>query len=112
MERDTTQVPPGAFKDSAQAGAVEDTATGTYDDSTWQDTSASRQNPAGYRGMERPVGDTTARDTASGDTTSGDMTRVGQEQPRTPKQPEARPPTAGGDTTGNDGESADTSAPE
>ncbi len=65
MERDTT-----VFLDSAgppaSPGAVEDRATGTYDDSTWQDTTGAEQNPAGYRGMGRLKGDSTE----AGDTTA------------------------------------------
>lgn len=122
MEQDTTQVPPGPPDDSLSAGQVEDKATGTHDDSTWQDTTAGRQNPAGYRGMERPVGGDTsaAGDTAAvsdtaaaGDTSStGDTTGVGETESRTPTQPEARPPTVGRDTTETSGENADTNAPQ
>ncbi len=61
MERPVNVFPPDSARDSATAGRVEDRATGTYDDSTWQDTSAARQNPAGYRGMERPVDDDTTK---------------------------------------------------
>ncbi|MGI9041178.1 MAG: hypothetical protein ACR2HK_08775 [Gemmatimonadales bacterium] len=69
MERPSNVFTDSAGQDSAaadssgrdSAGAVEDRVTGTYDDSTWQDTSAARQNPAGYRGMERPVGDDTTK---------------------------------------------------
>lgn len=64
---------PAGLPDSAGAGRtgdVEDRVTGTYDDSTWQDTSGAAQNPAGYRGMERPAGDSAVTDSATaGDTT-------------------------------------------
>ena len=121
MERDTTLVPPSATDDKTSPGHAEDRATGTYDDSAWQDTSEARQNPAGYRGMGRLKGDTTggqdsaagdtsasdtsasgaaADDTTGSDTTSGDTTAVGQTAPRKSDKPEARPPTAAGDTTG------------
>ena len=59
MERDTTLFPDSAGP-PASPGQVEDAATGTYDDSTWQDTSKSQQNPAGYRGMGRISGDSSA----------------------------------------------------
>jgi hypothetical protein len=127
MERDTTLVPPSATQDSVSPSRAEDRATGTYDDSTWQDTSKARQYPAGYRGMERPAGadtsaakdsaqsDTSASDTSAmgvvGDTTTGDTTAVGQTTPRKSEKPEARPPTAGGDTTGqSSGTGADTTS--
>jgi hypothetical protein len=60
MERPVNVFPPKDGQDTSTAGAVEDRATGTYDDSAWNDTSAARQNPAGYRGMERAVGRTGA----------------------------------------------------
>lgn len=56
MERDTTMFPDSAGP-PATPGQVEDAATGTYHDSTWQDTTGAEQNPAGYRGMERVSGD-------------------------------------------------------
>jgi hypothetical protein len=43
MERDTTLFPDSGSA-PADAGQVEDQATGTYDDSTWQDTPAAEQN--------------------------------------------------------------------
>jgi hypothetical protein len=55
MERDTT-VFPNEGGPPADAGQVEDRTTGTYEDSAWRDTSGAAQNPAGYRGMERPAG--------------------------------------------------------
>lgn len=83
MERDTTMFPDSGGP-PADAGAVEDRATGTYDDSTWQDTTGADQNPAGYRGTGRLEGDSAgASDTthaghtepsvegATGDDTSG-----------------------------------------
>jgi hypothetical protein len=119
MERDTTMVPPSATTGRDSLTRVEDRATGTHDDSTWQDTTGGQQNPAGYRGMERPTGGDTssAADTgstadssaAAADTSAGDTTAVGQTTPRKSKKPEARPPTAGGDTTGQGG-AADTTA--
>lgn len=65
MERDTT-IFPDSGGPPASPGAVEDQATGTYDDSTWQDTTGAEQNPAGYRGMERLKGDSAE----AGDTTA------------------------------------------
>jgi hypothetical protein len=127
MERDTALVPPSATRGRDTVTGAEDRATGTYDDSTWQDTAQGQQNPPGYRGMERPVGedtssaagdtsatgtattDTSVADTSAVDTTAGDTTAVGQTTPRKSKKPEARPPTAGGDTTGQSG-GADTSS--
>ena len=44
MERDTTMFPDSGGP-PAEAGQVEDQATGTYDDSTWQDTTGAEQNP-------------------------------------------------------------------
>ncbi len=75
MERDTTMF-PAEGGDSATAGQVEDRATGTYDDSTWQDTTGAEQNPAGYRGMERVSGDSAgAHDTTgTGHTGTHDST--------------------------------------
>jgi hypothetical protein len=75
MERDTTMFPEEGG-DSATAGQVEDRATGTYDDSTWQDTTGAEQNPAGYRGMGRVSGDSTgAHDTTgAGHTGTHDST--------------------------------------
>jgi hypothetical protein len=75
MERDTTMFPDSGGPPAAP-GRVEDAATGTYDDSTWQDTTGAAQNPAGYRGMGRAPNDTTTvgedqEDTAS---TSSDST--------------------------------------
>jgi hypothetical protein len=99
MERDTTMVPPSRENPSAGAGQVEDRATGTYDDSTWQDTSGTAQNPAGYRGMERPAGDTAAagRDTTSRTT---DTTKVGETTPRREESPARRlePTDSAGDS--------------
>jgi hypothetical protein len=70
MER-PTNVFPAESADSASRdtspGAVEDRVTGTHDDSTWQDTAQGEQNPAGYRGMERPTGDSAAADTTAAD---------------------------------------------
>jgi len=66
MERPVNVFPPDSSA-ADSAGRVEDQATGTYDDSTWQDTSQGRQNPAGYRGMERPTG---------GDTSAADSSRI------------------------------------
>ena len=64
MERPVNVFPPDSGG-ADSAGRVEDRATGTYDDSTWQDTTQGRQNPAGYRGMERPAGaDTGTADTS------------------------------------------------
>jgi hypothetical protein len=75
MERDTTMFPAEAG-DSATPGQAEDRATGTYDDSTWQDTTGAEQNPAGYRGMERVSGDSAgAHDTTgTGHTGTHDST--------------------------------------
>ena len=72
MERDTTMFPDSGGP-PAEAGQVEDRATGTYDDSTWQDTTGAEQDTAGYRGME-----------ASGDSAAGgvDSTTVGDTEPR------------------------------
>lgn len=112
MERDTTMFPPDEGP-PAKAGQVEDRATGTYDDSTWNDTTGVEQNPAGYRGMERPVGgdsaaghDTTSagHDTTSAghDTTSAgrDTTSVGDTQPRQDEEATRRlePSESAGDT--------------
>jgi hypothetical protein len=72
MERDTTMFPDSGGP-PAEAGQVEDQATGTYDDSAWQDTTGAAQNPAGYRGMERPA------DSAAGGV---DSTTVGDTEPR------------------------------
>jgi hypothetical protein len=66
MERPVNVFPPDSGA-ADSAGQVEDRATGTYDDSTWQDTAQGRQNPAGYRGMERPAG---------GDTSAADSSRI------------------------------------
>jgi hypothetical protein len=72
MERDTTMFPDSGGP-PAEAGQVEDRATGTHEDSAWQDTTGAEQNPAGYRGME-----------ASGDTAAGgvDSTTVGDTEPK------------------------------
>lgn len=70
MERDTTMFPDSGGP-PADAGAIEDRATGTYDDSTWQDTTGAAQNPAGYRGMGR------GPDSAA----AGDSTQVGDTEP-------------------------------
>lgn len=68
MERDTTMFPDSGGP-PASPSAVEDQATGTYDDSTWQDTTGADQNPAGYRGMERSPDSAGAADTTQvGDT--------------------------------------------
>lgn len=83
MERDTTMFPDSGGP-PADAGAIEDRATGTYDDSTWQDTTGAEQNPAGYRGMGRLEGDSAE---------AGDTTGVGDTEP-------IREDPAGGDTTG------------
>jgi hypothetical protein len=45
MERDTTVFPDSGAA-PADPGAVEDQTTGTYDDSTWQDTTGAEQSPA------------------------------------------------------------------
>ncbi len=66
------------------SGAVEDRATGTYDDSTWQDTTGGAQNPAGYRGTGRLEGDSAE----AGDTTGAGHVESIREDP------------AKGDTTG------------
>lgn len=50
---DTSGVKNPSGGPPASPGAVEDQATGTYEDSTWQDTTGADQNPAGYQGMER-----------------------------------------------------------
>ena len=71
MERPTNVFPPDSGS-ADSAGQVEDRATGTYDDSTRQDTSQSRQNPAGYRRMERAAG----RDTGA---TSADTAMAGED---------------------------------
>ena len=70
MERPVNVFPPDSGADSAKAGRVEDRATGTYDDTTWNDTTGAQQNPAGYRGMERPVGGDTSSATGRSDTSS------------------------------------------
>jgi hypothetical protein len=72
MERDTT-IFPNEGGPPAEAGQVEDKATGTYEDSAWQDTTGAAQNPAGYRGMERPAAADTGATGTTGDTadTSG-----------------------------------------
>jgi hypothetical protein len=76
MERPVNVFPPDSGS-ADSAGRVEDRATGTHDDSTWQDTTQGRQNPAGYRGMERPVGaDTGAADTGAADTGAADTSRI------------------------------------
>jgi hypothetical protein len=67
LERDTTMFPDSGGP-PADAGAVEDRATGTYDDSTWQDTTGAEQNPAGYRGMGRLEGDSAGDSVQAGDT--------------------------------------------
>ena len=57
MERPVNVFPPDSGREQARTpGQVEDKVTGTYDDSTWNDTTGVNQNPAGYRGMERPAG--------------------------------------------------------
>jgi hypothetical protein len=80
MERDTT-VFPDSGGPAAEAGQVEDRATGTYDDSTWQDTTGAEQNPAGYRGMGRPA------DSAGG---GEDSTTVGDTEPKEDQTAEPR----------------------
>lgn len=55
MERPVNVFPADSGKSrDTSAGAVEDRVTGTYEDSAWKDTTGAAQNPAGYRGMERP----------------------------------------------------------
>jgi hypothetical protein len=61
MERPVNVFPPDSAQRDTSAGAVEDRVTGTYEDSAWKDTTGAAQNPAGYRGMERPTGADTAR---------------------------------------------------
>jgi len=89
-----------AVAQDSTAGAVEDRVTGTYDDSTWQDTAQGRQNPPGYRGMERPAGDSTvAGDTATaGDTAAADTTKSG----RFKSTKKTRSDTTSGDSAIND----------
>jgi hypothetical protein len=95
MERDTTMFPDSGGP-PAEAGQVEDQTTGTYDDSTWQDTTGAEQNPAGYRGME-----------ASGDSAAGgiDSTTVGDTEP---KEDESAAPRI----EPSEGTAGDTAAPE
>ena len=93
MERDTTMFPDSGGPPE-DAGAVEDRATGTYDDSTWQDTTGAEQNPAGYRGME-----TSADSAGDADTTSVGDTEPTVEDSATSRLDPSETP-AGGDTTG------------
>jgi hypothetical protein len=80
MERDTTIFPDSAGQ-PASAEEVQNQTTGTYNDSSWQDTTGAAQNPAGYRGMERPAGDSTMMGHDS--TMMGhDSTAVGDTEPR------------------------------
>jgi hypothetical protein len=80
MERDTTMFPDSGGP-PAEAGQVEDQATGTYDDSTWQDTTGAEQNPAGYRGMG------TLADSAGG---GEDSVTVGDTEPTEDQSAEPR----------------------
>jgi hypothetical protein len=91
MERDTTMFPDSGGP-PATPGQVEDAATGTYDDSTWQDTTDAAQNPAGYRGMGH-FGDSAS----AGD----ESTTVGDTEPKeeTSATPRIDPTESGGDTT-------------
>lgn len=94
MERDTT-IFPDSGGPPASPGQVEDRSTGTYDDSTWQDTTGAAQNPAGYRGMGRAPTDSSRA--------NEDTTAVGDTEPKV--EPEATPrlnpsDSRGGDTTG------------
>ena len=62
MERPVNVFPPDSSgKPDRTAGQVEDKVTGTYEDSAWNDSTGATQNPAGYRGMERPTGIEKAR---------------------------------------------------
>lgn len=104
MERPANVLPPDSAAQDTAAGAVEDRVTGTYDDSTWQDTAQGRQNPPGYRGMERPAGDSTvAGDTATaGDTAvAGDTAAAGDttKSARFKSAKKARADTTSGDST-------------
>jgi hypothetical protein len=80
MERDTTMFPDSGGP-PAEAGQVEDQATGTYDDSTWQDTTGAEQNPAGYRGTG------TLTDSAAG---AEDTVTVGDTEPTQDQSAEPR----------------------
>ncbi len=67
MERPANVLPSDSGKArNTNPGAVEDRVTGTYDDTTWQDTTGAAQNPAGYRGMGRARTDTTASEGSTG----------------------------------------------
>ena len=99
MERDTTIFPDSGSAETSP-GQVEDRATGTYDDSTWQDTTGAAQNPAGYRGMGRAPGDTAAN---TDTTASRDTTEVGDTEPKveSTETPRLEPSESGaGDSTG------------
>jgi hypothetical protein len=112
MERDTTIFPTAdkAKKAKKKAEHVEGRVTGAYSDSAWQDTTGAKQNPPGYRGMERPVGEGEAGDTTSaGDTMSaGDTTSVGDTEPKVEDEatPRLDPSESGtGDTNGQSADS-------
>lgn len=67
MERPTNVFPPDSGEArNTNSGAVEDRVTGTFDDTTWQDTTGAAQNPSGYRGMGRARTDTAASDSSTG----------------------------------------------
>ena len=78
MERDTTAFPDSGAA-AAEAGAVEHQATGTYDDSAWQDTTGAGQN-------------------AGADTTSVGDTEPIEEDTATPRLDPSENPA--GDTVG------------
>jgi hypothetical protein len=97
MERPANVLPSdsGQAQDTS-AGAVEDRVTGTYEDSAWKDTTGAAQNPAGYRGMERPAGiDSAAADTGA---VTGQKTKKTSE--KTVKQKDADRKKAGKKATG------------
>ncbi|MGH7581225.1 MAG: hypothetical protein ACREM9_13680 [Gemmatimonadales bacterium] len=95
MERDTT-IFPDEGGPPATPGQVEDAATGTYEDSSWQDTTDAAQNPAGYRGM----GDVTDSAHMGDSAHKGDSTTVGDTEPveETSETPRLDPSESGGDT--------------
>ena len=101
MERPSNVVPADSEVSGRERSpeAVEGRVTGAYSDSSWQDTSATRQNPPGYRGMERPVGQDTSNGAAAGD---ADSTRVGEDTPKAPKEATNRL-HPGGDTAAQAG---------